>query len=267
MSFLQLEDKTFLVVGVANKKSVAYHIAKGLTDNGAKIVLAVKDAAAVTAVGKLFPEADLYPCDVEKGEDIVRLAADVTAKHPCLDGMVHSVAFANYSQGIKPFHETVKQDFLQAVDISMFSLPALADAFKGAFSKTASVVTISISHTSMAAESYGYMAPVKAALDASVAFLAKSFSAFSEIRFNAVNAGLLKTSASAGIPGYLDNYLFAEKVTLRKRALETAEVANLALFLLSPRSSGINGQRHVIDAGMSVNFFDAEIVKAAVRLD
>ena len=267
MSFLQLEDKTFLVVGVANKKSVAYHIAKGLVDNGANIVLAVKDEAAVASVGKLFPTADLYPCNVESEEEIARLAFAVVARHPRLDGMVHSVAFANYSQGVKPFHETVKRDFLQAVDISMFSLPALASAFKSAFSSTASVVTISISHTSMAAESYGYMAPVKAALDASVAFLAKSFSAFSEIRFNAVNAGLLKTSASAGIPGYLDNYLFAEKATLRKRALETAEVANLALFLLSPRSSGINGQRHVIDAGMSVNFFDSEIVKAAVRLD
>lgn len=267
MSFLQLEGKKFLVIGVANKKSVAYHIAKALREEGAIPVLAVRDGAAVAAVGKLFPDADIFPCDVEREEDIARLAADVTAKHPALDGMVHSVAFANYSRGLRPFHETVRADFLQAVDIGMFSLTALADAFKSAFAKTASVITISISHTSMAAESYGYMAPVKAALDASVAFLAKSFSAFSEVRFNAVNAGLLKTSASAGIPGYLDNYLFAEQTTLRKRALETAEVANLALFLLSPRSSGINAQRHVIDAGMSVNFFDNAIVKAATRVE
>ncbi len=266
MSFLQLEGKTFLVVGVANKKSVAYHIAKGLAGEGARTVLAVKDAAAVEAVEKLFPEADVFPCDVERAEDIARLARDVRAEHPVLDGMVHSVAFANYSRGLRPFHETVKEDFLQAVDISMFSLPALADAFKDVFSKTASVVTVSISHTNMASESYGYMAPVKAALDASVAFLAKSFSAFSEVRFNAVNAGLLKTSASAGIPGYLDNYLFAEQATLRKRALRTEEVADLALFLLSPRSSGINAQRHVIDAGMSVNFFDRDIVRAATRI-
>lgn len=267
MSFLKLEDKTFLIVGVANKKSVAYHIAKGLLDNGANIVLAVRDAAAVEAVGKLFPGVDIFPCDVEKEEDVARLAAAVTRRHPRLHGMVHSVAFANYSRGMVPFHETAKRDFLQAVDISMFSLPALANAFRGAFDPDASVVTISISHTAMAAESYGYMAPVKAALDSSVAFLAKSFSAFSRVRFNAVNAGLLKTSASAGIPGYLNNYLFAEKATLRKAALKTEEVANLALFLLSPSSSGINAQRHVIDAGMSVNFFDREIVEGATRLD
>jgi enoyl-[acyl-carrier protein] reductase I len=267
MSFLQLKDKTFLVVGVANKKSVAYHAAKGLVDEGAKIVLAVRDEAAVAAVGKLFPGADIFPCDVEREDDITRLAADVAAKHPVLDGMLHSIAFAKYSGGMKPFHETIKTDFLQAVDISMFSLLALSDAMKNLFSKHASVVTVSISHTSMASESYGYMAPVKAALDASVAFLAKSFSTFSDVRFNAVNAGLLKTSASAGIPGYLENYLFAEKATLRKRALETKEVADCILFLLSPRSSGVNAQRMVIDAGMSVNFFDCEIVKASTRID
>ncbi len=265
MSFLQLEEKTFLVVGVANRKSVAFHAARGIVENGGKVALAVKDDAAVAGVGKLFPEADIFVCDVEREEDIARLAVDVAAKYPVLDGMLHSVA--NYSRGVRPFHETVKKDFLQAVDISMFSLLALSDAFKNLFARDASVVTVSISHTSMASESYGYMAPVKAALDASVAFLAKSFSAFSDVRFNAVNAGLLKTSASAGIPGYLENYLFAEKATLRKRALETAEVADAILFLLSPRSSGINAQRMVIDAGMSVNFFDRDIVRAATRVE
>ncbi len=267
MSFLQLDNKTFLVVGVANKKSVAYHVADGLRREGAKLVLAVKDETAVQAVGKLFPETDIFPCDVTKEKEIENLARKVAEKHPALDGLVHSIAYANYSQGLKPFHETVRADFLQAVDISMFSLLALANAFKDSFTKTASVVTISISHTNMAAESYGYMAPVKAALDSAIAFLAKSFAAFSEVRFNAINAGLLKTSASAGIPGYLENYLFAEKATLRHRALETGEVANLALFLLSPRASGINAQRHVVDAGMSVNFFDRDLVKAAVRLE
>lgn len=267
MSFLQLAGKTYLVVGVANRKSVAWHIAAGLQAEGAEIVLAVKDEEAARAVSKLFPGVEIHPCDVERQEDIDALAGKVAERHTVLHGMVHSVAFANYSRGVRPFHETAREDFLQAVDISMFSLPALANAMKDLFARDASVVTISISHTSMASESYGYMAPVKAALDSAVAFLAKSFSAFSEVRFNAVNAGLLKTSASAGIPGYLDNYIFAEMATLRKRALETREVADLALFLLSPRSSGINAQRHVIDAGMSVNFFDHDLVRRAVRLD
>jgi enoyl-[acyl-carrier protein] reductase I len=117
----------------------------------------------------------------------------------------------------------------------------------------------------MAVESYGYMAPVKAALDSSIAMLAKSFSAHSEVRFNAVCAGPLKTQASAGIPGYLEHYLFAEQATLRKGGVTTAEVAATTLYLLSERSSGINAQGIVVDAGMSVNYFDQAIVKHTLQ--
>src|SRR5690606_18613165 len=113
-----------------------------------------------------------------------------------IHGLVHSIAFANYSEGMKPFHETRREDFLQAVNISAFSLVALARAFKPYFDEQAAVVTIGISTTRMAAENYGYMAPIKAALHSSVVFLAKSFSADTKIRFNAVCPGLLKTSAS-----------------------------------------------------------------------
>ena len=180
-------------------------------------------------------------------------------------GLLHSLAFADFSEGIKPFHETPKKAFLQAVDISCFSLTALCNAMKDLLATDASVVTISISTTQMASESYGYMAPIKAALDSSLAFLAKSFSRFSQVRFNAVAPGLLKTSASAGIPGYVDAYLYAEQVIPRKKAVQTEEVANAAAFLLSPRSSGINAQRIVIDAGMAINYFDRELVEKAMR--
>ena len=94
---------------------------------------------------------------------------------------------------------------------------ALSNALKDLLTPDASVVTISISTTQMASESYGYMAPIKAALDSSLCFLAKSFSRFSQIRFNAVAPGLLKTSASAGIPGYVDAYLYAEQVIPARR--------------------------------------------------
>src|SRR5207245_7403846 len=83
-------------------------------------------------------------------------------------------------------------------------------------------------------------------------------SSFSNVRFNSVNPGLLKTSASAGIPGYADYYLYAEKLTLRKKGVTTQEVANAAAFLLSERASGINAQGIVLDAGMAVNYFDKE---------
>ena len=90
--------------------------------------------------------------------------------------------------------------------------------------------------------------------------MAKSFSDFSRIRFNAVCAGPLKTSASAGIPGYINNYIYSEQLMLRKKALHTSEVADTAAFLLSSRSSGINGERIVVDGGMSCNYFDQKVV-------
>jgi len=174
--------------------------------------------------------------------------------------MLHSIAFADYEDGMKPFHETPKRAFLRAMDISCYSLIAISNAMKDLLEPDASVVTVSISTTRMASENYGYMAPIKAALDSSLAFLAKSFSRFSRIRFNAVAPGLLKTSASAGIPGYIDSYLYAEQVIPRKEAVQTQEAANVAVFLLSPRSSGINAQSIVVDAGMSINYFDADVV-------
>ena len=134
----------------------------------------------------------------------------------------------------------------------------MANGLKKNLAEDASVVTISISNTK--ATSYGYMGPIKASLDATVPFLAKSFSDFSRIRFNAVCAGPLKTSASAGIPGYVNNYIYSEQLMLRKKALYTSEVADTVAFLLSSRSSGINGERIVVDGGMSCNYFDQKVV-------
>jgi enoyl-[acyl-carrier protein] reductase I len=261
MSFLNLENKNILVAGVANKKSVAWHIAKLLEEEGANVIYSVRSEDRKKSLEKLLAGKMVIVCDVEKQEDIENLKNQVTQHSKVLHGLVHSIAFANYSEGWKPFHETPKKDFLQSLDISCYSLINLANAFKNLFDKQASVVTVSISTTRMAAENYGYMAPAKAALDSTLCFLAKSFSAFSEIRFNSINPGLLKTSASAGIPGYIDSYLHAEKATLRKKGLSTQEAANAAIFLLSERASGINAQGLILDAGMSINYFDQNLIK------
>ena len=267
MSFLNLENKNILVTGVANKKSVAFHIGKTLQKEGANVLYSVRTEKRKKQVEKLLAPSPIYVCDVESEDEIKILQKSVSNEIDILHGLVHSIAFTNYAEGLKPFHETSKNDFLQSVDITCYSLIRLSDAFKDIFDSKASVVTISISTTSMAAENYGYMAPAKAALDSSLCFLAKSFSSFSNVRFNSVNAGLLKTSASAGIPGYVDSYLHAEELTLRKEALTTEEVANCVVFLLGECSSGINAQGIVLDAGMAVNYFDKNIVRKSRRLD
>lgn len=266
MSFLQLEGKRIVVFGVANKKSVAYKVAQVLEEAQAEVVYVVRSESRKQQLEKLLSGKRVFVCDVEHQEQIDSLAAQLKEEFDEIYGFVHSIAFADYSDGMHPFHETTRKQFLQAVDISCFSFVALSNALKDLISADGSVVTIGISTTRMASESYGFMAPVKAALESSLAFLSKSFSRFSAVRFNAVAAGLLKTSASAGIPGYVDAYLFAEQVIPRKQALKTEEVANTAAFLLSPRSSGITAQSVVVDAGMSTNYFDRELVAKATSL-
>jgi len=263
MDFLDLTDKTIVLFGLANKKSVAAVVGKTLERAGARVLHVVRSPERKQTAEKLFPASQVFVCDVEDEANIIRVRDEIAGYlrgEEKIYGIVHSIAFANYSRGIQPFYGTVKEDFLQAMDISCFSFISISRHFKELLDFKASVVTISISTTRMAAENYGYMAPVKAALESSLAFLSKSFSQFSEIRFNAVCPGLLKTSASAGIPGYVDSYLFAEKAIPRKRGVKTTEVADCVAFLLSPRSSGVVSQTLVVDAGMATNYFDAEII-------
>ena len=266
--FLQLTGKTFLVLGVANRKSVAWLVAKSLEEQGAKVIYSVRSEVRKKSLDAQLAGKPVFVCDVEQEGAAERLANEVAAAgHAPLHGLVHSIAFANYSDGFKVFHETKRKDFLQATAVSAFSLVEVANAFKPHLARDASVVTIGISSLLVTPDNYGYMGPIKAALESATRFLAKSFSADSEVRFNVVGSGPLKTSASAGIPGYLESYLYAEKLTFRKRNLATQEVADAALFLLSARSSGINGTTLVVDAGLGSNFFDKDIIRLAMRME
>jgi enoyl-[acyl-carrier protein] reductase I len=245
--FLQLTGKTVLVQGVANRKSVAWHVARSLEEHGARVVYAVRSEVRKKSLETQLAGKPVLVCDVEEEGAAARLAAAYAeGGFGPLHGLVHSIAFANYSEGFKPFHETKRKDFLQATAISAFSLVLVTP------------------------DNYGYMGPIKAALESSVRFLAKSFSVDSggtEVRFNVVGAGPLKTSASAGIPGYLESYLYAEKLTFRKRNLATQEVADPVLFLLSERSSGLNGTTLTVDAGLGSNYFDKDIIRLAMRME
>ncbi|MBC7854484.1 MAG: SDR family oxidoreductase [Pirellulaceae bacterium] len=236
-----------------------------MAECGAKVTYVVRSPERKESVAKLLAGSGVLVCDVEHEEQIARLRDQLAARGAKFHGLLHSIAFADYTDGVKPFHETPKPAFLRAMDISCYSLIAVSNALKDLLEQDASVVTVSISTTRMASENYGYMAPIKAALDSSLAFLTKSFSRFSKVRFNAVAPGLLKTSASAGIPGYVESYLYAEQIIPRKAAVQTQEAADVAVFLLSPRSSGIVAQNIVVDAGMSINYFDADVVVKAMR--
>ncbi len=262
MSFLNLNNKKFLITGINNKKSVAFFVAKTLQDEGANLIISVQNEKQLEFVKEKYPKALTYLCDLQSTEAIQGMANDLKGKNIELNGLLHSVAFARFTA--PEFHNTGFEEYQEAIRISSYSLIELSRELKSLFHQNASVVTISIS--SLRATSYGYMGPIKAMLSSSVDFLAKSFSQDTQIRFNAVAAGPLKTAASAGIPGYLENYLYSEQLTLRKQGLKTQEVANTACYLLSDRSSGINATSVTVDAGMNVNYFDEKVVEAYTNL-
>jgi enoyl-[acyl-carrier protein] reductase I len=251
MSLLNLENKTFLIMGMANKKSIASFVAELLLKEKAQVIFSAQSEEHAKSINKLFPEQKVLICDVTKTEDIQRLGTEL--EQTKLDGFLHSIAFGQFRT--PHFHETSRADYLEATQISQFSLVEVTHSLLKNFNKDASIVTISISNTK--ATSYGYLGPIKAMLEATVPFLAKS----TGLRVNAIASGPLKTSASAGIPNYIENYLFAEAMTLRKKALLTDEVAKSAIFLLSQMSSGINGTSLLVDAGMHCNVFDEEIIQ------
>ena len=260
--------RTFLVFGVANKRSVAWavgRIARGAGRPGRSTASAREERRK--SLEALLSGRPVFVCDVEEEGAAERLAAEVAAAGLApLHGIVHSIAFANYSEGLRPFHETRRRDFLQAAAVSAFSLVEIARAFEPHLARDASVVAIGISSLLVTPDNYGYMGPVKAALESCARFLAKSFSAgLARCASTSSGSGPLKTSASAGIPGYLESYLYAEKLTFRRRNLETQEVANAVLFLLSARSSGMNGATLMVDAGLGCNMFDKDVIRLAMR--
>src|ERR1035438_6940259 len=266
--FLGLAGKTFLVLGVANRRSVAWFLGRSLEEQGARVLYSVRSESRRKSLESLLASKPVFVCDVEGEGAADRLAEEIaSAGFAPLHGIVHSIAFANYEGGIRRFHETRRADFLQATAVSAFSLVEIARAFKPHLAPVASVVTIGISSLLVTPHNYGYMGPIKAALESCARFLAKSFSADSAVRFNVIGAGPLKTSASAGIPGDLESYLYAEKLTFRRRNLETQEIADTALFLLSERSSGLNGATLTVDAGLGCNMFDKDVIRLAMRPD
>jgi enoyl-[acyl-carrier protein] reductase I len=273
MSGLGLEGKRILVTGLSNRRSVAWYVGQALEENGVEVIYTLRTAERRAENARLLGERPALLCDVLVDGQVDDLASALADRYDSLDGFVHSIARADYADinrenpTLPAFEDTGREEFLRAVDVSCYSLIAFARALAPMLAPGSSAVALSISDTQMAAENYGFMSPAKAALESAVGFLARSFGREREVRFNAVKAGILKTRSSAGIPGFLESYLYGEEATLRGRALTTREVADPVLFLLSPLSSGINGQGIIVDAGMGLGYFHRDLVHRAVSRD
>ena len=249
--------KNGLVVGVANKRSLAWAIAKAIDEAGALLTLSyANDRFAANArklADTLNQPAQLIPCDVTNEAEIDALFRGVEEKHGGLDFVVHAVAFASRTAISEPFVQTTRRDFLEALDVSTYSLIALARGAAPLLERRGggSILTLTYIGSTRVFPHYNVMGVAKAALEATVRYLASDLGPVNT-RINAISAGPIKTLAASGIPGFthiLQHY--RERAPLR-RTVEGNEIADAALFLLGPGGRAVTGEVLMVDAGYHI---------------
>jgi enoyl-[acyl-carrier protein] reductase I len=248
-----LDGKVGLIVGVANKRSLAWAIAQAAAREGARLVLTYQERFAEHSqelAATLDPAPELLPCDVQDDAQIAAVFERIAAGHGGLDFLVHGVAFAARDDLSNPFTDTTRDGFRMAMDISAYSLVALARGARPLFQARGggSIVTLSFLGSDRVFPNYNVMGVAKAALESSVRYLAADLGP-QNIRVNAVSAGPVKTLAAAGIGGFSTILgVVRDKAPLR-RTIEASEVADAAVFLLGPGGRGITGEVLLVDAG------------------
>ena len=246
-----------LVVGVANKRSLAWVIAKAADEAGAKLTLSYANerfAKNATALAETLSQpAQLVPCDVGSDDEIEALYRAVETEHGGLDFLVHGVAFASRESLSDPFVQTTRPDFLQALDISAYLLVALARGAKPLMERRGggSIVTLTYMGSQRVFPNYNVMGVAKAALEATVRYLASDLGP-SNIRANAVSAGPIKTLAASGIGGFTQILQHYRDRAPLGRTVDATEVASAALFLLGPSGRGLTGEVMMVDAGYNI---------------
>ncbi len=248
-----LEGKTALILGVANKWSLAYAIAQAFRREGAKLLLTYQSERQKQTVEELGAElgaASVFVCDVSKDDDLSRMAETVKEQGR-LDTVVHSLAFANREDLSRPFVETSRAGYLLAQDVSAYSLVGVARVTAPLMTEGGSVMTLTYLGATRVVPNYNVMGVAKAALEASVRYLANDLGP-SNIRVNAISAGPVKTASARAVK---DLSSLLEKAPARaplRRNCEPAEVADTAVFLASDLGRGVTGNVIFVDAGLQL---------------
>ena len=252
----ELTGKQGLIVGVANKRSISWGIAQAAQAAGARLALTYPSQRLEENVRELAARLDnplVLPCDVASDEQITEMAAALDREFGGLDFLVHGAAFAPAAALDQPFVQTSREDFRIALDVSAYSLVALARAVQPLMEKRGggSIVTLTFLGSSRVFTNYNVMGVAKAALESAVRYLASDLGP-QKVRVNAISAGPIKTLAAAGISGFSSILqVYRDKTPLRKN-VELTEVADAALFLLGPASRAVTGEILTVDAGYHV---------------
>ena len=249
-----LAGKTALVLGVANKWSIAYAIAAAFVREGASLVLTYqgeRQKQTVEELGAELKATKILSCDVTRKEELDQLVSELKSLAPTLDAVVHSIAFANREDLSRPFLETSRDGYLLAQEVSAYSLVSVARAVAPLMTNGGSLTTLTYLGSTRVVQNYNVMGVAKAALEACVRYLAGELGS-SQIRVNAISAGPIKTTSARGVRDFskvLDGVAAAAPL---RRNTDPAEVADTAVFLASDLGRGVTGNIVFVDAGFQI---------------
>ncbi len=249
-----LEGKLALVLGIANKWSLAYAIAEAFAREGATLALSYLDERQKVSIEELsqgWDVAAVLPCNVTKDEELAGLTASLRGLGRPLDAVVHSLAFANRDDLSRPFVETSREGFLLAQNVSAYSLVAVAGATAPLMTEGGSVTTLTYLGSSRVVPNYNVMGVAKASLEAAVRYLASDLGPL-KIRVNAISAGPVKTASARAVKDFSSILDGTPKRAPLRRNTEPAEVGDAAVFLASNLGRGVTGNVLFVDSGMHV---------------
>ena len=245
-----LKGKKGLIMGVANDRSIAWGIAKKLSEHGAELAFTYLGDALkkrVVPLAESLKSNFTLSCDVEKKEDVVKTFDDIKKKWGNLDFVVHAIAFSDRSELSGEYINTSRENFLKSMLISCFSLTEISKEAAKIMNKGSSILTLTY-ESSKVIPNYNVMGVCKAALESSVKYLARDLGS-KGIRVNAISAGPIKTLAASAIGDAKFLYKWNEDHSLLKRNVDINDVGSSALYLLSDLAAAVTGEIHYVDAG------------------
>lgn len=248
-----LAGKTALVLGVANRWSIAYAISSAFVREGASLVLTYqseRQRQTVEELGAELKATKVLNCDVTREEELEALVSGLRGIAPTLDAAVHSIAFANKEDLSRPFVETSRDGYLLAQEVSAYSLVAVARAVTPLMTNGGAITTLTYLGSTRVVQNYNVMGVAKAALEASVRYLASELGP-KNIRVNAISAGAIKTASARAVKGF-SKMLETAAIAPLRRTTDPAEVADTAVFLASDLGRGVTGNVVFVDAGFHI---------------
>lgn len=251
-----LEGRNIVVMGVANKRSIAWGIARSLHEAGARLIFTYVGDRLAESVKELASTLErddsiILPCDVTSDEEIEKCFATIKEKVQVIHGVAHAIAFANKEELVGEYLNTNREGFLLAQNISAYSLTAVAKAARPLMTEGGSIVTLTYLGGERVVSNYNVMGVAKAALEASVKYLAADLGA-EGIRVNSISAGPIRTLSAKGISGFNTILKDIEERAPLRRTTTPEEVGDTALFLFSDLSRGMTGENLHVDSGFHI---------------